>query len=374
MTTLSIFRAGRHTAMSGATLDFTEADLEAMVKAYDPAKHEAPLVVGHPVANAPAYGWVKSLAFAEGEVQAEPHQVDEAFQEMVGAGRFKKISASLYTPTAPANPVPGVYYLRHVGFLGAQPPAVKGLRDASFGDSEAGVVAFGDFGDRLEAGLWRRLREWIIGKFGLEEADKALSGRDIDQLKTLADAPDESGSATSPAYAEEDKVKEKEAELKRREEELNAKQADLDQKDAAFAERLKTIESRDRETRMADMLAFCEGLVKAGQLPPTHKDGLVAFMAALDPESALEFGEGDARKSEPALGWLKGFLSALPAQLTFGESGKPTSPETADFAAAPGCTVDAAGLEIHAKALGYQRANPNTTYLQAVKAVSQESR
>jgi len=367
---LSIFRAGRHTAMSGATLDFTEADLEAMVKAYDPAKHEAPLVVGHPTANAPAYGWVKALAFAEGEVQAEPHQVDEAFQEMVGAGRFKKISASLYTPTAPANPVPGSYYLRHVGFLGAQPPAVKGLRDASFADSEAGVVAFGDFGDQLEAGLWRRLREWIIGKFGLEEADKALSGWDIDQLKTMADQPEAPVSAPNPAYAEEAQVKEQEAELKRREEELATRKADLDKKDAEFAEKLKAIETRDRETRTADVLAFAEGLVKEGKLAPPHKTPLVAFMASLDPDAALEFGEGDAKKTEPTLAWFKGFLGSLPKQLTFGESAQHAPAETADFASAPGTTVDPAGLEIHAKALAYQKANPNATYVAAVKAVS----
>jgi len=48
-TSLDIFRSGRHTASSGASLAFTEADLAATAAAYDPALHEAPIVVGHPV-------------------------------------------------------------------------------------------------------------------------------------------------------------------------------------------------------------------------------------------------------------------------------------------------------------------------------------
>ena len=137
---LQIFKPGRHTAMSGAALDFSVDDLAASAAAYDPALSEAPIVVGHPVTDAPAYGWVKSLAFAGGGLEAEPDQVDPAFAEMVAAGRFKKISASFYPPASKNNPAPGVYYLRHVGFLGAQPPAVKGLRAPSFAEGGDVVI------------------------------------------------------------------------------------------------------------------------------------------------------------------------------------------------------------------------------------------
>ncbi len=128
--------------MSGATLQFSEADLQQTVAAYDPARHEAPLVVGHPAHDLPAYGWVQSLSFNEGAIDATPAQVNPQFADMVAAGAFKKISASFYSPASPANPVPGVYYLRHVGFLGAQPPAVKGLRNPQFADTEDGVLTF----------------------------------------------------------------------------------------------------------------------------------------------------------------------------------------------------------------------------------------
>ena len=128
--------------MGGQLLDFSEADLQATVAAYTPTKPEAPLVVGHPSHDAPAYGWVAGLQFCDGAIDATPAQVNTDFADMVAAGAYKKISASFYSPTAPQNPVPGVYYLRHVGFLGAQPPAVKGLRTPSFADTEDGVLTF----------------------------------------------------------------------------------------------------------------------------------------------------------------------------------------------------------------------------------------
>ena len=58
---IHIFKSGTHTAMNGKRMPFTSAELAACAAAYDPAVHEAPLVIGHPTHDAPAYGWVKSL-------------------------------------------------------------------------------------------------------------------------------------------------------------------------------------------------------------------------------------------------------------------------------------------------------------------------
>jgi hypothetical protein len=146
MRRIHVFRAGRHAPMSGGSLEFSEADLAATARAYDPAKHEAPIVVGHPKLDAPAYGWVGSLAVEGGDLFAAPRQVEPAFAEIVEAGRFKKISASFFTPQNPDNPVPGTYYLKHVGFLGAAAPAVKGLKPIEFATDDAGTVTV-EFGD-----------------------------------------------------------------------------------------------------------------------------------------------------------------------------------------------------------------------------------
>ena len=115
----SHFKAGTHTDMHGTKLPFTQSDLAACVKAYDPSVHEAPLVIGHPKTEDPAWGWVKSLSLNGGDLLAEPDQLDPQFAELVGNGRFKKVSASFYLPDSPNNPKPGTLYLRHVGFRGA---------------------------------------------------------------------------------------------------------------------------------------------------------------------------------------------------------------------------------------------------------------
>ncbi|MBN0401429.1 peptidase, partial [Pseudomonas aeruginosa] len=113
-------------------MEFTEAILQEIAATYDPALSEAPLVIGHPKLNAPAYGWAKGLEVREGMLYAEPHQVVPEFAEAANRKMYKKRSASVYLPDSPGNPVPGKHYLRHIGFLGAVPPAIKGIPDAPF--------------------------------------------------------------------------------------------------------------------------------------------------------------------------------------------------------------------------------------------------
>lgn len=191
MNPIEIFRAGTHTDSHGATLSFSEGDLAATARAYDPAVSEAPIVVGHPKADAPAYGWISSLSAEGGRLFATPDQVDPSFAEMVRAGRYKKLSASLYSPSSPANPRPGTWYLRHVGFLGAQPPAIKGLAPVNFaaGDEEGTVtVEFSEemsFISRL-VGLLRGVRDYITERDGADKAEAALPSWTLDSLQEAA--------------------------------------------------------------------------------------------------------------------------------------------------------------------------------------------
>ncbi len=309
---LHIFKPGRHTAMSGAVLAFSESDLAASAAAYDPALHEAPIVVGHPVLDAPAYGWVKSVSFAADGLQAEPHQVDAAFAEMVAAGRFKKISASFFPPDAPSNPVPGVYYLRHVGFLGAQPPAVKGLRAPSFAEGEGAVTLEFSFSESPH-------QETVV-----TPEEKAALEAENAQLKARA------------AQAEAD---------------------------------LKTTKTAQIHK---DHAAFAESLVASGQLLPAQQEVAVAaldFFAGA--ETPVEFGEGEGKK--PLIEGFKELLTALPTRIDFGEhaTGARAATQAArvEFAAPAGYGVDAEAMALHAKAVAWQGEH-KTDYLTAVKAVS----
>ncbi len=319
---IQIFKAGKHTAMSGATLTFSEADLQSMVNAYDPALHEAPIVVGHPKTDDPAYGWVKSLNFSEGVVTALPDQVDAEFAELNKQGKFKKVSASLYTPDAPNNPVPGVYYLRHVGFLGAQPPAIKGLKTAQFSDNEEGVVEFADWDKMTISNLFRKLREYIIGKDGADTADQILPDYEINRLQNNAAIDNEEDGIKSyfsetPPNNQGDEMS---AEDKALLEKLQAENADLKKQNAEFAENEKAqkfaVIHKDNE-------AFAETLIADGKLLPVNKESTVALLDSTAAITApIEFGEGDKKSSKHPYDLLKEQLKSSPKLVEFGQAGK----------------------------------------------------
>lgn len=370
-TKLEIFKPGTHTAMNGATLEFSAADLAATVAAYDPAKGEAPLVVGHPRTDAPAYGWVKRLEFADGVLVAEPDQVDPDFSEMVNAGRFKRISASFYMPTAPGNPCPGVYYLRHVGFLGAQPPAVKGLKAASFSAFEEGVVNFG-MDDRVTLSFFRRIKNWIIGKDGQDQADAIFPEYDLEMLQAeiTRDAIAEAGTGNEglvPAFASHQSpvpaFNQEEHTMK--ETELTAQKAELDRQAAEFAQREQALAAREAELKHAEHVSFCDGLVSGGKLLPAQKEQVVAlldFAAGIPAETVIEFADGGGCKKKGPAEALRDFLSAQPKIVEFGEV-------TRADQSATGSAGDRLSAAINRKL----SANNNLTYSAAFVEVQQEN-
>lgn len=395
---LHIFKAGRHTAMSGARLAFSESDLAASAAAYDPALHEAPLVIGHPKHDMPAYGWVKAVSFSDGDefqdasLFAVPAQVNADFADMVAAGAFKKISASFYPPNAPSNPVPGVYYLRHVGFLGAQPPAIKGLAQVAFADNND-YVTFSEWDDVTNAGLWRGLRDWVIGKFGQEEADKALPGYQVASLEQgaqqeVAEARARAMSEPSPLPAFSEPVAAPTPAVA-------AAAAPVEQsaqsgqptttptlEDIVTPEEKAALEAENQKLRAelaankatqahAANVAFAEGLVQQGRLLPTYT-GVIA--ATLDhfttQEAVVEFGEGDAKG--PLVDQLKAMLSAAPKVVEFGEHATQASAaqpgEQADDDIQFGENTDPARLAQH-KAIKAHAAQHKVDYATAARAV-----
>ncbi len=127
---LQIFRAGNH----GVGLVFSERDVQRIAAGYNKAKLRAPLVLGHPKNNLPEYGEVDAL-FAEGGALFAQANVSDTLVDWVKRKLYNNVSASFFCPDSPNNPTPGVYYLRHVGFLGAHPPAVKGMAALNFAES-----------------------------------------------------------------------------------------------------------------------------------------------------------------------------------------------------------------------------------------------
>ena len=360
---IEVFRPGTFTPMQGDPITYSAADLKAVADAYDPATAPAPIVVGHPDADAPAFGWVESFDYdtkAE-RLFANLHEIEPQFAELVKAGRYKKVSMAFFSPGQGHNPSPGTWYPKHVGFLGAAAPAVSGLKNVAFAGA-AGATFTAAFGVASQsASIFRRLRDWIIDRDGLETADKLLPSWEIDWL----DEADEPRQPHFLAPAEPQPQPQKEPPV-------------ANQPDPAFAEReasLKTredaIAEREAKAAHAEHVSFAEGLVEEGRLLPVLKDKVIAIFDALPGHAAVSFAEGAAKITAGAA--LREVLQALPVVVQFGESDLGDGPEVkgngASFAA-DGKPVDPAGLALHNKALAYQRAHPGTEFMDAVRAVS----
>ena len=389
---IQCFRAGRHVALSGAALTFAASDLEATARAYDPAKHEAPIVVGHPALDAPAYGWVRSLHQVGDALEALPRKVDPVFAEAVRRGAYGKVSAAFFTPDAPGNPSPGVYYLRHVGFLGAASPAVKGMRDPvaaianapAYADLGPGVVVFSEWDDVTTASLLRSLRDWILSKFGAADADSALPGYLVSSVEQgaqqeLRDSAAEDAIATAPAFAAGKPASLEITDVTEAQKQaLEAENARLRQQIADQA--AAAVAARNAAAR-ADAVAFADGLVAAGRLADGDRAVVVEVVERIargdgEAGAVIQFAQADGAQA-PLLPALKALFAAAPPRAPTGtvattSSAAGTTGQVA-FAAPPGFTVDNSRLALHQRALQYQVEHPGTEYSAAVAAVQRQA-
>lgn len=172
---IEIFRVGNFSDMNGGQHQVTEATLQDIASSYDRDLHPAPIVIGHPDTDAPAFGWAERLYVEGGTLKAMLEETAPEFAETVKAGRYKKVSVSLFTPHMDSNPKPGHVYLKHIGFLGAATPAVPGLKPVKFSDLSGGIVleqdnpSFAEFAQRDElARLRRQVREQEVEKLVME--------------------------------------------------------------------------------------------------------------------------------------------------------------------------------------------------------------
>ena len=81
---MTAFRLGEHLP------NYTVADLQKTVAAYDPAIHEAPIVIGHPRDNKPAWGWVRSLSATGDTLKTAWDTTVPEFGEWLGKKEKKK--------------------------------------------------------------------------------------------------------------------------------------------------------------------------------------------------------------------------------------------------------------------------------------------
>jgi hypothetical protein len=346
---IPIFRGGKQTDSNGVEHD-GDALIDKAIAKFNAAVHEPPACIGHPKDDAPAYGWVKGLKKGADKLGnlllAKFGQVEPAFGTMVKDGRIKKRSAAFYPDGT----------LRHVAFLGAMPPAVKGLPDVAFGDGEAASFDFSEsFAWSSIADVFRRMREWLIEKYDQDTADRIVPDWKIDDLRSAADAstgsvaadaiqpsnynekedtenmnfkekmktflksigfdvskiPDEAIPGEAPVLAGQQFT---EADLEKIKKEAEAKGKKEAQ--AQFAEQQKQSRLATLKTEIA---SFCESLVTAGKITPaTVKFGLPEILFSLaETDNQIEFGE--KKEKATAFDRMKAMLESATPLVNFNE-------------------------------------------------------
>lgn len=277
LTKMAIGVIGIHTAMDGREVPFTQEMFEDVQASYSQELSEAPIVIGHPSLTAPAYGWVKEVSVEDGVLYAHVGQVDAAFAEAVNSGRYKKRSASFFLPQTPGNPKPGHFYLRHVGFLGAALPSVKGLGDVSFAECNDKTTACIDFA----------FDEGAINPKNKEE-------NPMDKTKEQLDAEAKAAEAA-----------------KQREADLAAREKALKEREDKVAEAEKARQAEIAQAQQKDAADFAEELVKAGKVLPAQKNALIEVLVA-NANQPISFSDGSQTVSKPSLDVLKEILSQKP--------------------------------------------------------------
>lgn len=304
-----IFIAGTRADNSGKEVTITPDDLNAIANGYNPSFHEAPIVIGHPDDNAPAYGWVKSLTVKGDKLYAEFGEMDEGFMGLVKSGRYKKLSASFYPPKHPSNPKPDNWYLRHIGFLGALPPAVKGLSPVSFNDNSDGVVSFGELSESEK--LVFDIKSIFARFFNFSESQPPASEGDNTNPSVSTDEP-------SKTDTDGDKSDNPNPTLNNQSEtamnELNDAVARAEKAEAELAKFKAEQAKKERDLANTVNANFAEGLVKDGKIKPCDKELLTQVLnfAEFPNDTTADFGEGDDKK--PLAIALKEFLGNLPKQ------------------------------------------------------------
>lgn len=297
---IPVFKTGTHTDSKGNTRTWTEADIDKIASSYDTGTHEAPVVIGHPVDNAPAYGWVEGLK-REGQIlYAKFKGLVPEFVQMVKKGLFKKRSISLNQDLT----------LNHIGWLGAMPPAVKGLPDVAFSDKGSLTIEYEEREEDKTMSFIEKLKNLLKAE-GVDVADINTKNFSEEEAKRKVET-----FIQQQTVEFSEKVASFEAAKKKHDEELKAKE------DAVKA-REDALKNEEAAAKKKAVASFCEGLKKESRLIPAMEKlgmGITNFMEAIASiETTIEFSEGDKKVKQTPLEFMQLFLSSLPKQIEFGE-------------------------------------------------------
>lgn len=320
-----IFKTGTHISDKGVTKDYSLDELNFIAQSYKPEEDEAPIVIGHPIDNSPAYGWVSSLEVTEdGKLVADApdEKLNPEFLSALKEGSYKKRSISL-TPEGK---------LRHVGFLGGAAPAVKGLADIQFSHPSSTVIEF-----ELNEPL-------VLNSF---QDQPALELNSFDSIQSQLNEINSTIKKLNSNFSE-------------------SQNNELSTKFNQLSNEIASLKSKITKSEFESLLDVKLGV---GSLTPAIKDKLLAVSNfAVAQNFSADFSQDKFNKDLNIL--LTDLVNAFPKVIYYENFAEKPEFEldknTDEFAS---FTVDSEVKALHNKALALSK-KENITYLNAVKKLS----
>lgn len=255
---INIFKTGTHTDSSGRTRTWTDNDLERIVANFNQRTEDPPIVFGHPKDSDPAQGWFQAVRKSGEFLQAQFARLTDKARQGVKNKAYKYVSLSL-TPEL---------RIRHLGLLGAVPPAVKGLGEIDFQEDE-GMTVFFNFSE------------------------------------SVSEKPDDPKQPEEPSMTEE----ELKAQLKETKDKLVSEEAARKKAEDDLKAKDEEAKARESERRAEAREASVDKLVEDGKLLPAHKEKVLAFCEALDGEGGKEMSFSEDEGKKPLVDHFLSFMA-----------------------------------------------------------------
>jgi hypothetical protein len=300
---VQVLRASTVRDMHGTPVEITPALMADLAASYDPTLYQAPVVIGHPAHNSPAFGLVTQPRLDGDSLDVGLADLDPAFVEAHRAKRYPQRSLSFWPAGHPDNPLPDKSkpYIRHLGFLGAMPPAIKGLRGADLATDPEGVI---------EIAL-------------ANPSDPLATQSETPMPDAQAQTPQPPKNPPQPTSLPNGDAKA--TDLAERESALQAQEQALQAKLDALAAREQALAEAETARRRAEVTAFAEQLASDAKLRPVDVPRVTEIILALDEHAAQPapcFAEADASgavQERNAAAWLRDHLSNQPPLVALGE-------------------------------------------------------
>lgn len=322
---VEVFRAGTHTDAKGREFKASVEDLDQIVANQELGR--APAVLGHPKDSDPAYAWVDGLKRDGDRLFAKFADINPAFDDGVALGAYRNRSIKIVRDKARG------LRLWHVGWLGAQPPAIDGLSPNPVQFSAADAVEEFEFSAVDDAvstltyaidsigGLLRDLREHVIATEGAETADRVLPTWQIDsvliQARSSRDALAQHTPATAALFTHPSNGEPSMPTIQLTQEQLDEQLKQAREQAARDAEAQFSAQGKELAELRAERVrerhtGLINGWKAKGLVLPAEETGMREFMAALEGGDAFEFAAADGSQpvKKSPIEWFAEFMAA----------------------------------------------------------------